>query len=159
MEIWQIAIEVIVDVALIIGAGLTICLPLIHPNRDEEAEEKKGEAAEQPKSPEAVEAPVPPVSHTFKEKERIEAKKTAVQKEEETENAIAVLFGGKSNIVAVTARGSRVTVAVKDTSLLRSQDFDRAGLKGAMIMSDRIVFLVGSNAEEFASNLKRKVGI
>lgn len=168
MEIWQIVIIVLIDVILLAGAGLAIALPTIrshHQAKHPETETRPDEVVSLPKQEEtpaqpAESEPAPaPVEHTAQEKARIEAQKTPEQREAETENAIAVLFGGRENIIALEARGSRVTIQVKDTTLIRSADFDRAGLKGAMIMSDRIVFPVGANAAEFAENLRAKIGL
>lgn len=178
MEIWQIALLAVIGAILILGAVFVGVWPVISrhcrkrkqdqlPEEETEElasaeEETSEEKAEEPeteaeKEPETAEAPIE--HHTPEEKRKIEASKSAEQIEEETENAIAVLFGGKDNIVKVFYRGSRVTVQVKDTSVIRSEDFDRADLSGALIMSDRIVFPVGENAAEFCSNLKKKIGI
>lgn len=183
MEIWQIALLAVIGAILILGAVFVGVWPVISrhcrkrkqdqlpeeeteevASAEEETPEEKAEEteAEPEKEPEAEEAPAeetPIERHTPEEKRKIEASKSAEQIEEETENAIAVLFGGKDNIVKVFYRGSRVTVQVKDTSVIRSEDFDRADLSGALIMSDRIVFPVGENAAEFCSNLKKKIGI
>lgn len=179
MEIWQIALLAVIGAILILGAVFVGVWPAISrhcrkrkqdqlpeeeteeevASAEEETSEEKGEEPESEieKDPEAEEAPIE--HHTPEEKRKIEASKSAEQIEEETENAIAVLFGGKDNIVKVFYRGSRVTVQVKDTSVIRSEDFDRADLSGALIMSDRIVFPVGENAAEFCNNLKKKIGI
>lgn len=173
MEIWQEAVIVVIAVILVLGAAATVAYPYIRdavlkksenkeepeevhhlPGAEPEAEEPEAstEAEEPREAPETVE-------HTQKEKERIEASKTEEEKEAETQNAIAVLFGGKENVTSIEARGSRVTISVKDTSLIHSEDFEKAGIKGAVIMSDRIVFVVGNNAEEFAENLRKEVGL
>lgn len=178
MEIWQIALLAVIGAILILGAVFVGVWPAISrhcrkrkqdqlpeeeteevASAEEETPEEKAEEteAEIEKEPEAEETPIE--HHTPEEKRKIEASKSAEQIEEETENAIAVLFGGKDNIVKVFYRGSRVTVQVKDTSVIRSEDFDRADLSGALIMSDRIVFPVGENAAEFCNNLKKKIGI
>lgn len=184
MEIWQIALLAVIGAILILGAVFVGVWPVISrhcrkrkqdqlpeeetkeevASTEEETPEDKpeGTESETEKEPETEEAPAeetPIEHHTPEEKRKIEASKSAEQIEAETENAIAVLFGGKDNIVKVFYRGSRVTVQVKDTSVIRSEDFDRADLSGALIMSDRIVFPVGENAAEFCGNLKKKIGI
>ena len=173
MEIWQEVIIVVIAVILVLGAAATVAFPYIRDAVLKKSEKKEKteevhhlpgaepEKAEEPQTSEPEEPREAPetVEHTQREKERIEASKTQEQKEAETQNAIAVLFGGKENVTSIEARGSRVTISVKDTSLIHSEDFEKAGIKGAVIMSDRIMFVVGNNAEEFAENLKKEIGL
>ena len=64
---------------------------------------------------------------------------------------------GKENIISIEIRGSRVVVNVKTTNGIDSKKLDEEGLKGSIIMGQKVMFPVGSQAEEFAKDLKNKI--
>ncbi len=70
---------------------------------------------------------------------------------------VAQIFGGKENIISIEIRGSRVVVNVKTTNGIDSKKLDEEGLKGSIIMGQKVMFPVGSQAEEFAKDLKNKI--
>lgn len=70
---------------------------------------------------------------------------------------VAQIFGGKENIISIEIRGSRVVVNVKTTNGINPKKLDEEGLKGSIIMGQKVMFPVGSQAEEFAKDLKNKI--
>lgn len=70
---------------------------------------------------------------------------------------VAQIFGGKENIISIEIRGSRVVVNVKTTKGIDPKKLDEEGLKGSIIMGQKVMFPVGSQAEEFAKDLKNKI--
>ncbi len=74
------------------------------------------------------------------------------QKIESSTASLATCFGGKDNIIDVKTTGSRVTVEVKDISLINKdsilKQFDQS-----MFMGNKIVFIIGSKSEEFRKAL------
>lgn len=72
-------------------------------------------------------------------------------------NQVAQIFGGKENIISIEIRGSRVVVNVKTTNGINPKKLDEEGLKGSIIMGQKVMFPVGSQAEEFAKDLKNKI--
>lgn len=70
---------------------------------------------------------------------------------------VAQIFGGKENIISIEIRGSRVVVNVKTTNRIDPKKLDEEGLKGSIIMGQKVMFPVGSQAEEFAKDLKNKI--
>lgn len=70
---------------------------------------------------------------------------------------VAQIFGGKENIISIEIRGSRVVVNVKTTNGIDPKKLDQEGLKGSIIMGQKVMFPVGSQAEEFAKDLKNKI--
>lgn len=72
-------------------------------------------------------------------------------------SVVATLFGGKANIVSIEIRGSRVSVNVKTTEGIEPEKLDQNGLKGSIIMGSKVIFPVGSKAEEFAKELQKKI--
>lgn len=70
---------------------------------------------------------------------------------------VAQIFGGKENIISIEIRGSRVVVNVKTTNGIDPNKLDEEGLKGSIIMGQKVMFPVGSQAEEFAKDLKNKI--
>lgn len=90
-------------------------------------------------------------------------KKEAKEEERQSEayvektSAVAALFGGKDNIVSIEIRGSRVVVNCHSTAMISPQELDKENLKGSIIMGSKVIFPVGSKAEEFAAELKKKI--
>ena len=71
-------------------------------------------------------------------------------------NQLGDKFGGRDNIEKIQTSLSRVTVLVKDPTLV-----DKAGIqsviKDAMFMGNKIVFVIGSDSEEFQKLLEQNV--
>lgn len=74
----------------------------------------------------------------------------------ESTDKLADKFGGKANIEKIQKSLSRVTVIVKDTSLV-----DKNGIKeifsSSMFMGNKIVFVIGSDSEKFKTLLEENV--
>lgn len=92
------------------------------------------------------------------------SKKTKAQIEQEESESyvektgrVAEIFGGKDNIVSLEIKGSRVIVNVKSTKDIDPKKLDEEGLKGSVIMGQKVIFPVGSKADEFALSLKQKI--
>lgn len=95
--------------------------------------------------------------HFSKEKiENREEKKESEVYVQKT-SQVAQIFGGKENIISIEIRGSRVVVNVKTTNGIDPKKLDEEGLKGSIIMGQKVMFPVGSQAEEFAKDLKNKI--
>lgn len=90
-----------------------------------------------------------------KKEAKEEQKQSEVYVEKTSE--VAKLFGGKENIISIEIRGSRVVVNCHSTKDIKPQELDKEGLKGSIIMGNKVFFAVGSKAEEFASELKKKI--
>lgn len=91
--------------------------------------------------------------HQEKKQEAVVEKKI-----EKATDELSDEFGGKDNIVSIAQMGSRVTVTLKSTAGITAQSLDAKGLKGALIMSNKVVFPVGPKAKEFADMLIEKTG-
>lgn len=90
-----------------------------------------------------------------KNKNREEKKESEVYVQKTSQ--VAQIFGGKENIISIEIRGSRVVVNVKTTNGIDPKKLDEEGLKGSIIMGQKVMFPVGSQAEEFAKDLKNKI--
>lgn len=95
----------------------------------------------------------------FKRHAKAQQKKKTLQAVKTVAGELAGRFGGPDNIVAVTVTGSRVTVALKNTESISAGDLEKEGLRGALIMSDKVVFPIGTDAEAFAAELRKRLGI
>ncbi|MGI6714098.1 MAG: hypothetical protein ACOX3K_03505 [Bacilli bacterium] len=60
-------------------------------------------------------------------------------------------FGGKENVTALTARGSRVTVVLKKFSLFNAATLKDLGFENYVVMTTKITVVIGEKAKEFAS--------
>ncbi len=71
-------------------------------------------------------------------------------------NALSLCFGGNDNIRQISAKGSRVTVRVLDPTKV-----DRKGIAtiidNAMYMGDKVVFVIGTESQEFTRLLEENV--
>ena len=72
-------------------------------------------------------------------------------------NAISDKFGGYSNIVSITQRGSRVTVSVVNPDLVLKKDIVTI-MDNVMFMGNKVVFVIGSHSEEFQKLLSENNG-
>lgn len=80
----------------------------------------------------------------------------ANQKVEEAASHLSLCFGGNDNIESVSQKGSRVTILVKDMSLVEKTKIDEE-LSSVMYMGNKIVFVIGSKSEDFSKLLKENI--
>lgn len=66
---------------------------------------------------------------------------------------LASLFGTRHNIKEVTTSGSRVSITVFDPDLLNTNEIKNK-FQDVLFTGNKVVFVVGEKAEEFASKLK-----
>lgn len=95
--------------------------------------------------------------HFSKEKIKNREEKKESEVYVQKTSQVAQIFGGKENIISIEIRGSRVVVNVKTTNGINPKKLDEEGLKGSIIMGQKVMFPVGSQAEEFAKDLKNKI--
>lgn len=89
-----------------------------------------------------------------KKKENVEKK---IDNEiKEVTSSLKDKFGGKDNIIEISSKGSRVTVIVKDISLINKEEINKT-FDNVMFMSNKIVFLIGSDSEKFKQLLEDNV--
>lgn len=67
--------------------------------------------------------------------------------------AIVTALGGKGNIVQVNAKGSRLSLTLKEKSLLNKEGLKQSGVTTIIEMSDKFVLVVPSSAEELAAKI------
>ncbi len=65
-------------------------------------------------------------------------------------------FGGRDNIVQISSKGSRVTVLVKDPTIVDKESISSI-LEQVMFMGDKVVFVIGSKSEYFKELLEENV--
>lgn len=93
-------------------------------------------------------------------KKKIEKTQQIVEKKiDNATSEVAESFGGKENILSISHVGSRVTVNVKSSENISTSKLDSLGLKGAIVMGNKVVFPLGANAQQFYLDLKKKIGI
>ncbi len=93
----------------------------------------------------------------FRKKKMIkEAEEKINQKVEQSAGKLSNCFGGNDNIVSITQKGSRVTVQLKDISLVNKEEINKE-LSSVMFMNNKVVFVIGSMSEEFSRLLEENV--
>lgn len=97
------------------------------------------------------------LSIKFKKKSKEQIEQEESESYVQKTGRVAEIFGGRDNIVSLEIKGSRVIVNVKSTSGIEPSKLDSEGLNGSIIMGDKVIFPVGSKAEEFAENLRKKI--
>lgn len=60
-------------------------------------------------------------------------------------------FGGEENITALNARGSRVSVVLKDFSLFDASALKAIGLENYVVMTTKITVVIGEEAQVIAT--------
>ena len=81
----------------------------------------------------------------------------ANQKVQEAASHLSLCFGGNDNIESISQKESRVTILVKDMSLVEKTKIDEE-LPSVMYMGNKIVFVIGSKSEDFSKLLKENIG-
>ena len=63
-----------------------------------------------------------------------------------TYDEIILNLGGKENIVEMTARGSRLSIVLKDNSLLNIDALKNIGVEGVIVMTSKVTLVIGEDA-------------
>ena len=77
---------------------------------------------------------------------RKESKKNKDKNINSTYDEIILNLGGKENIVEMTARGSRLSIVLKDNSLLNSDALKNIGVEGVIVMTSKVTLVIGEDA-------------
>lgn len=93
----------------------------------------------------------------FYKKSKIKKSEVAItNKVEESTSDLAKLFGSKSNIESITTTGSRVSVNLKDITLVDTNKI-REIYNDVLFTNSKAVFIVGEKSKEFANQLENKL--
>ena len=65
-------------------------------------------------------------------------------------------LGGKDNIISLSSNGSRLSVSLKDYSLLK-EDIKALGVSSIIKMSDRVILVVENSAAEIQNNIEKSL--
>ena len=77
---------------------------------------------------------------------RKESKKNKDKHINSTYDEIILNLGGKENIVEMTARGSRLSIVLKDNSLLNIDALKNIGVEGVIVMTSKVTLVIGEDA-------------
>ena len=75
-----------------------------------------------------------------------ESKKNKDKNINSTYDEIILNLGGKENIVEMTARGSRLSIVLKDNSLLNIDALKNIGVEGVIVMTSKVTLVIGEDA-------------
>ena len=81
-------------------------------------------------------------------------KETDKQILEAIETIVACL-GGKENIISAEAKGSRLSVVLKDYSLIEEDKIKEQGVSSIIKMTTKVTLLVGSLSQEIANYINK----
>lgn len=79
-------------------------------------------------------------------KPKKEPKKNKDKNINSTYDEIILNLGGKENIVEMTARGSRLSIVLKDNSLLNIDALKNIGVEGVIVMTSKVTLVIGEDA-------------
>ena len=77
---------------------------------------------------------------------RKESKKNKDKNINSTYDEIILNLGGKENIVEMTARGSRLSIVLKDNSLINIDALKNIGVEGVIVMTSKVTLVIGEDA-------------
>lgn len=66
-------------------------------------------------------------------------------------NELILALGGKENIVNVQARGSRLTLVLKDYEVVNEEKLKMHGVSSIIKMSEKITLVIGQESKELES--------
>jgi phosphotransferase system IIB component len=66
-------------------------------------------------------------------------------------------FGGLDNIIQVSVRESRLSLVLKDYSLVDSETLKEKGVTSSIKMSNKITFVIGSQAKDIAKYIEENL--
>ena len=67
---------------------------------------------------------------------------------------IIELVGGIENIEESTVRGSRISLVLKNISLVKDEELKKLGVNGVIIMSSKVTLVVGDEASKLNDYIK-----
>ena len=65
-------------------------------------------------------------------------------------------FGGLDNIIEVSAKASRLSLTLKDYSLVNVQLLKEKGVTSSIKMSNKITFVIGEQAKDIENHISSK---
>ena len=68
---------------------------------------------------------------------------------------IVSCLGGKENIISAEAKGSRLSVVLKDYSLIEEDKIKEQGVSSIIKMTTKVTLLVGSLSQEIANYINK----
>ena len=77
---------------------------------------------------------------------RKESKRNKDKNINSTYDEIILNLGGKENIVEMTARVSRLSIVLKDNSLLNIDALKNIGVEGVIVMTSKVTLVIGEDA-------------
>ena len=81
-------------------------------------------------------------------------KKNGFKKERETKNNdIIIALGGRDNIVSVNSAGSRLSLVLKDYSLMQDDKLKELGVSSIIKMSSKVTLVIGKDAQDIVKYL------
>ena len=81
-------------------------------------------------------------------------KKSNFKKERtEKNNDIIIALGGRDNIVSFSSAGSRLSLVLKDYSLMKDEALKALGVSSIIKMSSKVTLVIGKDAEEIVKYL------
>lgn len=66
-------------------------------------------------------------------------------------------LGGKSNIISVSASRSRLTLEIKDTSLINQNKLKTLGVSSVIIMSQKVILVIDNGADEIKEIIEKSI--
>ena len=81
-------------------------------------------------------------------------KRDAFKKERMAKNNdIIIALGGRDNIVSFSSAGSRLSLVLKDYSLMEDEALKALGVSSIIKMSSKVTLVIGKDAEEIVKYL------
>ncbi|MDD7735258.1 MAG: hypothetical protein SOW55_03315 [Bacilli bacterium] len=74
-------------------------------------------------------------------------KKTKKKDDSSFFSQITSYFGGKDNILEATSKGSRLSLVLKDYSLVNDEELKKIGVTSSIKMTNKITFVIGDKAK------------
>ncbi len=66
-------------------------------------------------------------------------------------------LGGNSNIISVSASRSRLTLEVKDTSLINQNKLKTLGVSSVILMSQKVILVIDNGADEIKEKIEKSI--
>lgn len=74
-----------------------------------------------------------------------------LENRKKSNNELILALGGKENIVNVQARGSRLTLVLKDYEVVNEEKLKMHGVSSIIKMSEKITLVIGQESKELES--------
>jgi len=66
-------------------------------------------------------------------------------------------LGGNSNIISVSASRSRLTLEVKDISLINQNKLKTLGVSSVILMSQKVILVIDNGADEIKEKIEKSI--